>query len=552
MAEQSEELKSATAKYAREVMLAILKARRNLRLYPSNNPIYAKIIGETFNRFKEFFYHKDVLDLRITRNEIVHDGENVYVSEGKDENLALFFFRDGLRELKFAGGLDQAELEEFLRIISLDFDREFVEDDIVTLLWEKDFKNVSYKVDESVLVEDESYEQKAIAQAKDGACTDESLRQAYDEALRQEEKHEFTVMPITDADLKALVTEVERDADDKVGKLISIIFDMIEQAENKQEYDDLALVLRNCMDFCLRERNLGRVLDILVQARTAHDADTSVDLKRAMSTVLAHVSSPDAVRSLGPLLDSVSGMDEQVFGEYIQLLSPKAIDPFLQLLSEMKTGPGKKRAVMALTSLGKANIDALASGLRDSRPTVLRSVIFIMRQIGDKKGANHLVGLALHEDPMVRKDVLAALGDLGDVKTIPTLQALLDDPEPTVRLTAAKSLGKIGSDYSRDIILGKISEKGIAQLEFGEIKGYFEVLSRWKEPAVAEALLDIVRRKHLFSRSAYANLKAGAIYCLGLMGSREAAPELRKIVESGVEPLSGHARAALKRIEHGQ
>ena len=49
----------------------------------------------------------------------------------------MFFFRDGIRELQFRDGLTQQELEEFLKIITLDFEREAVDDDIVTLLWEK-------------------------------------------------------------------------------------------------------------------------------------------------------------------------------------------------------------------------------------------------------------------------------------------------------------------------------------------------------------------------------------------------------------------------------
>ena len=55
-----------------------------------------------------------------------------------------------------------------MKIIALDFDREAVDDDIVTLLWEKDFQNIQYIVDEAFLVDvdEEDYETKAERRGK--------------------------------------------------------------------------------------------------------------------------------------------------------------------------------------------------------------------------------------------------------------------------------------------------------------------------------------------------------------------------------------------------
>lgn len=97
-------------------------------MYPENNPIYARTIGDTYARFRNFFNYRDELNLKINQNDILYDSEQIYYNPGKDDNLALFFFKDGLRELTFKNGLSEAEIEEFLKILSLDFDREFVDD----------------------------------------------------------------------------------------------------------------------------------------------------------------------------------------------------------------------------------------------------------------------------------------------------------------------------------------------------------------------------------------------------------------------------------------
>ena len=96
----SEELKKA-----RDIIQSFLKSKKILRMYPSNNPIYINTIGDDFNKFKEFFYYKDELCFKIKQNEIIYDSEQVYSSPEKEDNLALFFFKDGLREISFRKGL---------------------------------------------------------------------------------------------------------------------------------------------------------------------------------------------------------------------------------------------------------------------------------------------------------------------------------------------------------------------------------------------------------------------------------------------------------------
>jgi AAA15 family ATPase/GTPase len=98
------------------------------------------------------------LQLKIKQNEIFCGSEQVFSSSEKEDNLALFFFKDGLREITFKKWLTNDEMEAFFKVITLDFDTEVVDDDVVTLFWEKDFQNIQYVVDEAVLADEEDYE----------------------------------------------------------------------------------------------------------------------------------------------------------------------------------------------------------------------------------------------------------------------------------------------------------------------------------------------------------------------------------------------------------
>ena len=146
--ELSEEIKEA-----RDILQTIVKAKKTFRMYPQNNPIYMKTLEESYAKFRHYFDYKDSLSLKIKQNSVYYDSEQIYFNQEKEDNLALFFFKDGLRELTFKKGMLLEELEEFLKIVAMDFDRDAVDDDIVILLWERDFQNIQYVVDESILVD---------------------------------------------------------------------------------------------------------------------------------------------------------------------------------------------------------------------------------------------------------------------------------------------------------------------------------------------------------------------------------------------------------------
>jgi hypothetical protein len=84
-------------KAARDIVQAILKSKKIIRMYPANNPIYVKTLEDSYARFKDYFDYREELVFKIKQNEINWDAEPVYLNPEKEDNLALFFFKDGLR-----------------------------------------------------------------------------------------------------------------------------------------------------------------------------------------------------------------------------------------------------------------------------------------------------------------------------------------------------------------------------------------------------------------------------------------------------------------------
>lgn len=547
----SQDIKSVT-----ELLQIILKAKKNLRIYPSNNPIYAKTVENAFNKIEGVLEYLDEIPLRITRNEIFFAGEEVFKGVGKEDNLALFFSRDGIKELVFKSGLQQSEFQDFLEIASFDFDREDVADDVVTLMWGKDFQHITYQVDESMLVEEdeEQYEEEAVKQGKERSADDDDLQKAYQDALDSEETtKEVKLVPITDSDIRTVAKLKESAMENRTSKMVDILYEMLLQTQDFYEFHEISAIVSAALDFCIEQKNLKTAIEILWRAKTFDDKSiTDFDAREELNQIFKSAESFEVIRVIGEIIDEEPGIDDAVFQEYVSFLSKDAIPHFMKILGDLKTIKARKSIVNALVFLGKKDISTLVRGLRDNRWYVVRNIIYILRKIGDPKAMGYLLKAAGHGDPRVRKEMLKALGEIGGQKAVSAVRDCMDDPEPFIRTAAARALGSIGTDSAKQVLMDRLTDKKMLAVDFNEKKEMFEVLSGWNDNQVLDFLIKTIRKFVIFNRAKHNEMKAAAAYALGLMGNKSALTPLDRMRKSGNKFLSEYAYAAIKRIEHGR
>jgi HEAT repeat protein len=546
---------SEDIKAVKEILHNLIKAKKTLRMYPQNNPIYVKTLEESYAKFRNFLDYKDEFTLKIKQNSILCDSEQIYYNPEKEDNIALFFFKDGLREVTFKKRLLQEELEEFLKIIAMDFDREVVEDDIVTLLWEKDFENIQYIVDEAVLIDtdEEDYETKAVNEVRERVSDTDRLMKAYMEGFKEEDVREISIVPLTDKDLQLLVKELEKDTSDKIEKLVVILFEILYQSEDKRDLEDTLMFLKDTIKFSMRHGDIYMVLNVMRRAKDVLDSPSSTeDMKKCMRMLLMYAGSEEVISLLGELLDSGTEMEEKVFNGFIEFLDKNAIPPLMKILGELKTIHARKNVIEALVFLGRRDIQTLARGLDDHRWYVVRNIIYILRRIGDKKATEYLLKTIRHGDIRVRKEVIKAIGELGGREVLQTLKDCLDDADAQVRTASVRAIGSIGSEAAKKIVLEKISDKEFKERDFEEKKEFYEVLSRWKDAEVFDFLIKVLKKRSFFGRARNYENRACAAFCLGLIGNKDALPLLYKHKNSNNKLLREFSYTAIKRIEYGQ
>ena len=545
----SEELKKA-----KEVIQSFLKSKKILRMYPSNNPIYVNTLEDNFNKLREFFYYRDDLSLKVRQNDIYYDSEQVYSSPEKEDNLALFFFKDGLREITFRKGLTFEEMEDFLKIISLDFNREAVDDDIVTLFWEKDFQNIQYVVDETVLADEDDYEETAVKKIKESEPDEDTLLKAYEDAFKEDEiVKDVSIVPLSDKDLQLLLTELERDSQDKTDKLTDILYEIFFLPQPKEDYEDMVGFFINAIEFSIGRGDIQLVTSVLARMKKILDEkNEDEERKKYAKKILLLTGSESVIALLGEILDSGQEVEEKVFEDFVKYLDRNAIVPFMKILGELKSIHARKVVIDALIVLGTKDIATLSKGLNDSRWYVVRNIIYILRKIGDRKAVDYLLKTVRHGDIRVKKEVIRALGELGGAGVLQSLRECLDDTDHQVRSAALKALGNIKSEAAKRIIMNKVADKYFRDKEFDEKKEYFEVLSHWKDGEVYNSAVSIIKRKTFLGRAKNYENRACAAYCLGLLGNKDALPLLNKYKNDGNKLLREFVHSAIKRIEYGQ
>lgn len=532
----------------KDLLQTLLKTKKLIRMYPENNPMYIKAVNDMYEKFEEAFQQTSGdIAFQIRQYEILFQDEQVYQNPEKSDNLALFFFKDGIRELKFLRGLNKEELEEFLKIISID-EKELVDDDIVTLMWEKDFQNIKYVVDESVLTEDEDYERRATETLMENINSPDELLRVYRAAMESDTVRTPQIAPVTEEDLRALMKEFEKDSAPKLSKLVYIFSEILHQESDKKEFEEILSIIKSVLEYSIKVAEFESAIEILKLIKSAiDDGDIAADIKPHMRKIIEHAGSRAVIKSIGEVIDRIE-IEEKIVLEYIEQLERNAIQPLIEILGELKNIRARKIIIDGLALLGRKDMQSLIKGLSDERWYVVRNIVYILRLIGDRRAVEYLLKTIKHPDMRVRREVIKTLGEIKAPQAVTILKDHLNDPDPQIRIATVRALGSIHTESAKRLLLQRINTKDFLHRTLEEKKEYFEVLSSWRDEEVTDFLVKTLKRNSLFNRSKNFENRACAAYALGLMGSKEHLNILKKYIDSGNPLLREYVRNAIMRI----
>ena len=117
---------------------------KSLLIYPKNNPLPKEFKKKLYLSLSEFLDTYDEIKLEVELSSISFEGNTIYEDSEREEGIAYVLYKDGIRVLSFLKGLDQSESDDFIEVMETGLGSRELEEDLVTMLWEKDFNHINF------------------------------------------------------------------------------------------------------------------------------------------------------------------------------------------------------------------------------------------------------------------------------------------------------------------------------------------------------------------------------------------------------------------------
>jgi len=546
LAEQDEILvPEEETRKVRDILLTLVKTKRAFEMYPSNNPILGKFQDELFHRFESFLGENGRLCLVIKQQDIYYKGRSVYHNAEKDDNLALLFYKDGLRELTFTDGLSTDELTDFLDVIRVrpETSAESFDDDIATLLWEKDFLHLSYFVVEEFIEGPTSEEEEEAGRMMERKTPDGEFVEAYEDAVQEEEKPREIFSPLEsismgfqgmfslgEEEVKSLKEEMEALTDENfLVTAISALFESLYIDRGTRDFEVLMDNLDSALNYLIHNGGFATAALILRkfnELKADKETFTQKEADRFNSSI-TKAGSESRVKAIADVLNSGRDIDLEAMRQFMGFLGRSSIIPLSNLMAEIQDMKYRRYLIDVLVLLGRDNVDVLAAGLKDKRWFVVRNVAVILGRIGDKNALEHLRQALSHPEPRVRREIVRSLGMVGGPKAGEILLHAAQDQDPQIRMAALRYLPAAQSYSMIDNLIEMIMRPDFPDKTLPEKRVFFEVLAEVGQEHVMPYLLKTFKKKPFFSSTKTDELRVVAAYGLGNIHRNDAAEALK-------------------------
>lgn len=216
-----------------------------------------------------------------------------------------------------------------------------------------------------------------------------------------------------------------------------------------------------------------------------------------------------------------------------------------RLIVQLKDESYERREAAAreLGEIGDARaVEPLAESLEDRDGDVRAAAAKALGEIGDGRAVEALIRRVKRDIYLVKAWAAWALGRIGDRQAVGPLIAALTDRDWWVRTEAAWALGRIGDRRAMRPLTKAVRDKN-ASVRRAAARAIVQIGASEFEVSEFMRFLSSAAREH----------RLGAIEVLEKLGSREAVPELVRLLESDKEPSVRTAAAkALGRMRDGR
>jgi hypothetical protein len=525
-----EEVKSTKA-----LIQTLLQTLKAFRLYEANHPLLSKFQDRLKHDFESYFNEFDSFSLQVGEHQLFYSGKVIYESEDVKESLAFVFFKDGIREIRFFQGIEFREIVDFLQIVRKNDQVSRFEDDLVTLLWEKDFAHIAITTlddfsegstvfipaTQEELVKGLEYSAFGKEGVQEKILIDENLKQKISPAPGVGLAQTFQLTP---NEMMEITREMQAEQQPEhlyvlIDHLTEILLHL---GEEKEALENLISYYERILESLLREKDVERMVTILLNLREIKDSLKEEKQTTAIRRILENSSKPHFIELVGEVMKSNPEMEPRPVLQFLQFLTPQATGPLCQVLRGLEFGKWRKIVTDLLTELSRENIQPLTPFLSDRNANLVRQILSILEKINHPDTPKYLGSLITHPDLRLREAALQLLTQFGE-KSKDLVLRFLKDPTAEIRARASILLARMVKQQAVKPLMEIILSEEFYKRDYEEKASFFRALGETGSQEVIPILQKIAAKKSLFSKGKWEEMRICAANTLKMMGAQATA-----------------------------
>ena len=529
-------------KSTKALIQTFLQTLKAYRLYEANHPILSKFLDRLKNDFDHYFDEFDSFSLKVGEHRLYYRGKVVYENQDVKESLAFVFFKDGIRELQFSKGLELREMVEFLNIIRKSDFVNRMEDDLVTLLWEKDFSHITFiTVDEFLegsgifvpateedLIRGSEY--KGFGEAwfqkrpEEGQVENPHapLEEGVEQAINPTPGQSLVqACQLTPEEREAIHREAQQEQEpDYIYILINNLIEiLLHLGEDTDAYENMISYFDRVIESLLEQKEVEKVVELLKRLNDTMELMVLKDKQIfAIRRILERVSHSHSIELLGKMMKGNGEVHSESILQYLRFLTMQAVDPLCLLVGELDSGKWRKVICDRVAELSREEIQPLSKFLSDGNPFLVCHILYILGKIGHPSTVKYLGNLVAHQDLKVREETLQVLSKFGE-KGMDLVQRFLMDSVASIRTKAALLLAKHAKAEAVKRLPEIILSEDFYKRDYEEKASFFRALGETGSDEVIPILKKIARKRRWFQKAKWDEMRQCAHHTLKMMGA---------------------------------
>jgi len=520
-----------------EMLRMFARAIRAHQLYLPNNPTYVRALDMARASFAPIWQHTDELVLEVTDTQLKWEGRVVVNEPDKTvDALPWTLYKDGLRELRLLRDAEQQEFIGLLEVIARVRRGGNEDDDLLTLLWEREFNFIRYRYIDLTIdgmapleVSDTANNQRLVDPANVQAPPQEDILPAGVVSL---DEFNTTLYFLEENEIEYLRESVRREYESDLRRnVVTILLDIYENQIDATVRDEICGILDILLVNLLTAGQLGTVATLLREVGTAASRarELAPEQRERLLLLADRLSEPEALSQLLQSIDErAEAFEQEELNQLFAQLRVRALGTIFLWIGRVQNQKVRAQLETAAARLASANTSELVRLIGVPERDISLEAI---RRAGAMKtpAAVTVLGRTLtHADDEIRLASVNALAEIATPGAMQQLEKALDDHSRDARVAATRAFATRPHRPALSRSESTIHERKPQGADLTEKMAVFEAYGAMCGANGVPLLDGLLNGKGMFGKREDTEIRACAAMALGRVGSDAAQAALRR------------------------